>query len=69
MILLSPIPGSLEVITSTKVKPVITAMKNGKATGPNKIPAELCEKAGVYGVKWLTNLFNFILSKGTICGV
>lgn len=56
--------GLIENITPSEVKKAISGMKNGKATGPDEIPADLWKQASKVGVIWLTNIFNQIIKSG-----
>ena len=55
-----PILGPTPLITSTEVGVAIKKMKNGKATGPDDIPAEVWKLLGREGISTLTDLFNQI---------
>ena len=59
-----PIHGPIQEITTDEVKVAIKAMKNGKATGPDDIPAEIWKACGDVGCEWLCTLFNGIIETG-----
>uniref|UniRef100_A0A1B0CS40 Putative rna-directed dna polymerase from mobile element jockey-like diaphorina citri n=1 Tax=Lutzomyia longipalpis TaxID=7200 RepID=A0A1B0CS40_LUTLO len=59
-----PICGPIPPIQAVEVSDAVRAMKNGKAVGPDGIPAELWKKLGDIGVRWLTSLFNAIVFEG-----
>jgi len=58
--------GCIEEITEIEVKVALSQMKSGKAAGPSGIVSEMMKAAGDDGVKWLTSLFNKIISEGKI---
>lgn len=56
-----PISGPIPEITLEETRHAITCMKNGKATGPDEIPAELWKRTDQIGCEWLATLFNKIM--------
>ena len=60
------VQGPSERITQEEVKDAIGAMKMGKATGPSGVVSEMLKAAGEDGVKWMTGLFNQVVSDGKI---
>ena len=48
-------------ITPEEVESALGKMKNGKAVGPDNIPAEVWKYLGTAGVKYLTDIFNRIM--------
>lgn len=59
-----PVSGPITTITRVEVEHALGKMKNGKAVGPDGIPAEAWKACGSVGVTWLTALFNKILENG-----
>ena len=51
----------MDDITEEEVFDAIKDSKNGKAVGPNDIPAEFWKKMGAVGVRFLTTLFRKLL--------
>jgi hypothetical protein len=62
----NPIPGPVPLICGKEVEVAINKMKNGKATGPDDIPAEIWKLMGQNGVNILTDLFNGIVGEGKV---
>ena len=60
------IAGPIGEITRREVEEALKTMKNGKATGPDEIPAEIWKYLGQDGVIVLYKLFNAILRCGRI---
>ncbi|KAL0158620.1 hypothetical protein M9458_046696, partial [Cirrhinus mrigala] len=60
----APVSGPLLLISPAEVKLAIKKMKNGKAPGPNDIPAEAWMLLGHRGVEVLTRLLNKIIDSG-----
>ena len=58
------IAGPIEEITRGEVEEALKKMKNGKATGPDEIPAEIWKYLGQDGVTVLYKLLNAILRGG-----
>ncbi|XP_046397773.1 uncharacterized protein LOC124164487 [Ischnura elegans] len=56
-----PISGPVQHISEAEVDAAIKEMKNGKATGPDDIPAEVWKLLGRNGVVILAELFNNII--------
>ena len=59
-----PALGPIQEITAIEVEEAVKAMKNGKSTGPDGIPAEIWKACGEVGCKWLCKLFNEIIVSG-----
>uniref|UniRef100_A0A914WDC8 Reverse transcriptase domain-containing protein n=1 Tax=Plectus sambesii TaxID=2011161 RepID=A0A914WDC8_9BILA len=57
-----PVP----LITAAEVMDAIRRMKNGKATGPDDIPAEAWKLLGQPGAEFLAALFNKIIDDGEV---
>ena len=55
-----------ERITTEEVKVAKKGMKLGKAAGPSGVVTEMLKSAGEDGIKWMTDLFNQIVSEGKI---
>uniref|UniRef100_A0A1B0D0D6 Immunoglobulin domain-containing protein n=1 Tax=Phlebotomus papatasi TaxID=29031 RepID=A0A1B0D0D6_PHLPP len=60
------IAGPIEKFETWEIEKAIAAMKNGKSTGPDEIPAEVWKKVGKSGSVWLTELFNSILNMAVV---
>jgi hypothetical protein len=58
--------GPSELITFEDVKVAVRQMKIGKAPGPSGVVAEMLKSSGEDGVRWMTDLFNQIISYGNI---
>lgn len=58
--------GPSERITPEEVKAAVAKMKIGKAAGPSGVVSEMLKAAGEDGIKWMTDLFNQIISEGKI---
>lgn len=56
-----PVEGPVLPITPEEVKLAVLRMKNGKAIGPDEIPAEFWKRVDHIGFKWLSILFDKIL--------
>lgn len=65
-VLNDPVLGAVHEISSTEVQLAVSQMKNGKATGPDQIPAEIWKHLGSIGNDWLTLLFNKILNNDPV---
>uniref|UniRef100_A0A914X4N9 Reverse transcriptase domain-containing protein n=1 Tax=Plectus sambesii TaxID=2011161 RepID=A0A914X4N9_9BILA len=59
-----PVPGPAPPITIGEVEDAMKKMKNGKATGPDDIPAEVWKILGRQGATILAALFNRIIEEG-----
>jgi exonuclease III len=60
------VEGPIREINAEEVKSAVAKMKNGKAVGPDEIPADFWKFIGPVGVAWLTRLFNTIQQDGAI---
>lgn len=58
-----PIPGPIPRITKGEVEEAVRKMKNGKACGPDDVPADFWKLTGSRGIAWLTNIFNKIIDQ------
>uniref|UniRef100_A0A1B0CQP9 Putative rna-directed dna polymerase from mobile element jockey-like diaphorina citri n=1 Tax=Lutzomyia longipalpis TaxID=7200 RepID=A0A1B0CQP9_LUTLO len=56
-----PIFGPVPPVDIQEVTTALKAMKNGKAVGPDGIPAEVWKETGKTGCEWLASLFNDIM--------
>jgi len=55
-----------ERITTEEFKVAMKEMKLGKAAGPSGVVTEMLKSAGEDGLRWMTDLFNQIVSEGKI---
>ncbi|RWR99635.1 hypothetical protein B4U79_01873, partial [Dinothrombium tinctorium] len=62
----NPIHGPAPKITTAEVKASINKMKNGKAPGPDDVPAEAWKLLSDHGILILTTLFNQIIEEGAV---
>lgn len=60
----SPVSGPVPPITTKEVKEATKKKKNGKATSPDDIPAEVWKILNCQGAMTLTALFNRIIDEG-----
>uniref|UniRef100_A0A914US57 Reverse transcriptase domain-containing protein n=1 Tax=Plectus sambesii TaxID=2011161 RepID=A0A914US57_9BILA len=58
-----PISGPIPRITEDEVKEAVWKMKNGKACGPDDVPADFWKLIGSRGIAWLTDIFNKIVNQ------
>jgi hypothetical protein len=58
--------GPSEEISEEEVFKAVGAMKNGKAGGPSGVVSEMLKASGSEGIRWMTTLFNKIISEGKI---
>jgi hypothetical protein len=56
--------GPSEEISEEEVFNAVGAMKNGKAGGPSGVVSEMLKASGSEGIRWMTTLFNKIISEG-----
>jgi hypothetical protein len=61
-----PVLGPVERITPGEVEVAVRAMKNGKVTGPDDIPAEVWKIVGQESYEYLASLFNKCLEDGQL---
>lgn len=59
-----PIAGAVAQINTAEVTAALKKMKNGKAPGPDDVPAEVWKLLGRRGSEILTTLFNRIIADG-----
>ena len=62
----SPAEGDCELITEQEVREALNKMKKWKAAGPSKVTVEMLKAAGSEGIKWLTELFNSVITERKI---
>ena len=60
------VEGPIECVSFGEIRAVLRKMKNGKATGPDELPAEVWKHLGREGVMFLQILFNSILREQKI---
>lgn len=58
--------GEIEPISEVEVREALKKMKNGKAVGPDQIPAEVWKSLGEEGIRLLTEFLNMVMIKEII---
>jgi hypothetical protein len=61
-----PVEGPVQEFCEGEVRCALRRMKNGKALGPDGIPAEAWKATGQRGLQWLTSLLNAIATNSGI---
>jgi hypothetical protein len=58
------ISGPSERITVKEVEAAIKNAKDGKASGPTGVMAEMLKAVGAEGIQWMTYLYNAVVAEG-----
>jgi hypothetical protein len=62
----SPNEGNCKPITEEEVKEALAKMKKWKAAGPSGVTIDMLRAAGPEGIRWMTELFNTVVTDGEI---